>query len=247
MATPTSIVVGIPGPWHDLAELSSDIAAHSPGYALRASDLVHTADDQHYQLELMERDPHLRNTFALANPSSFTPADLALIDVHEQIAYLAGSGGSTKAACAMMHAAATLLQAGGFAVKVETSGAAHSARDWLMQSERCPDHVGALYIAYVALVSGKDAVYSCGMRNLGYPDAITSPTPNAGQALELLRGFLMGLLHDPLAEPLTVVSGQTTIGDGAGGRYRLDLESCQIYPPEDQFYNPSGMWRLTKL
>jgi hypothetical protein len=194
----------------------------------------------------MERDPQLRNAFALANLSSFTPADLTLIDVHEQIAYLAGSGGSTQAACAMMHAAAALLQAGGFAVKVETSGAAHSARNWLAQTERCETHVGALYIAYVALVKGSRASYSCGMHNQGFPDAIMQAAPVPKAELDVLRGFLMGLLHtQSIDQQSSLVSGRSTVGDGHGGRYVLTLEPCQTYPPDSPFYNPFGMWRLT--
>jgi hypothetical protein len=135
-----------------------------------------------------------------------------------------------------------LLQAGGFAVKVETAGIAHSARDWLAQAQRRATHAGALYIAYVALVSKADMVYSCGMHNMGFADALVSTPQSAAQAANLLRGFLMGVLHE---QPV-LLSGQSTVGDGYSGIYQLTHEACLTYPPDDPFYNPFGVWRLTR-
>jgi hypothetical protein len=238
-----SIVLGIPGPWHDIEELAQATAQHSSEFGLRQGQLVRLDDDKHFQIELMERDPQLRQYYALANRRSLTEDDLAQIDAHQSTAYLIGPGGSLEGAQDMLQAGAALLQAGGYAVKVETSGTAHSTRDWLAQAKRRDTHVGALYITYVALVSKSETVYSCGMHNMGFADALVSASLGMAQAADLLRGFLMGVLHE---KPI-LFSGQSTMGDGDGGTYRLTHEDCHTYPQDDPFYNPYGMWRLTKI
>ena len=241
--TTLSIVLGIPGPWHDIDELVRAIAQSTSDFAMRAGRLIRLADDKPFQLELMERDPELRQYYALANRRSLNADDLARIDAHQSTAYLIGPGGTLEGAQDMLQAGSALLQAGGCAVKVETAGIAHSPRDWMAQAERRETHVGALYIAYVALVSKSETVYSCGMHNMGFADALVNAPQSAAQAAELLRGFLMGVLHE---KPI-LFSGQSTLGDGYGGEYRLIHEECLTYPPDDPFYNPFGMWRLTKI
>ncbi|HEY3341730.1 MAG TPA: hypothetical protein VGK81_06915, partial [Anaerolineae bacterium] len=212
-ANPTlRIVLGIPGPWHAMDELARAVAQSTSDFELRDGCLIRLADDKHFELELLERDPILRQYYALANRRSLSAEDLARIDTHASTAYLSGPGGSLESAQEMLHAGSALLQAGGYAVKVETAGIAHSARDWLAQTQRRATHVGALYIAYVALVSKAETVYSCGMQNMGFADALVSTSQSAAQAANLLRGFLMGVLH----EQPTLLDGQSTVGDGDG-------------------------------
>lgn len=238
-----SIVLGIPGPWDDINELAHAVTQDTSDFKMHDGRLIRLADDKPFQVELMERDPELRQYYALANRRSLNAADLARIDTHQSTAYLIGPGGTLEGAQDMLQAGAALLQAGGFAVKVETAGIAHSPRDWLAQAQRRETHVGALYIAYVALVSKSETVYSCGMHNMGFADALVAAPQSPAQAADLLRGFLMGILHE---KPI-LFSGQSTLGDGEGGEYRLIHEECLTYPPDDPFYNPFGMWRLTKI
>ena len=240
--TPVTIVLGIPGPWETELDLASAIAATSSDFALRAGELTNIAHDRHYKLELVEYDPELRRAYELANRRSLTTADLDLIEGHRHTAYLIGAGGSLITASDMMQAAGILLAAGGFAVKVETAGVAHSARDWLAQTSRRETHVGALYIAYVALVGNSALFYSCGMHNLGFCDAIVAGLA-ADQAGELLRGFLMSVIH----EQPQLISGQTVVNDGFSAQYRLIYEPCHTFTPDDLFYNPFGLWRLLRL
>jgi hypothetical protein len=240
--TPVSIVLGIPGPWESAQDLARAIATLGPDFVFRDGELVDLAGDRRFQLELVEYDAELRRAYELANRRSLNTADLDLIDGHRHTAYLIGPGGSLAAAREMMQAATVVLAAGGFAVKVETAGVAHSARDWLTQTDRRDTHVGALYIAYVALVGNNAQLYSCGMHNLGFSDAIVAGLA-ADQAGELLRGFLMSVIH----EQPPLVSGQTVVNDGIGAQYRLVHEPCRTFTTDDLFYNPFGLWRLLPL
>ena len=69
----------------------------------------------------MERDPELRQYYALANRRSLSAADLDRIATHQSTAYLIGPGGTLEGAQDMLQAGAALLDAGGFAVKVGNS------------------------------------------------------------------------------------------------------------------------------
>ncbi|MCL5998713.1 MAG: hypothetical protein M1546_22040 [Chloroflexi bacterium] len=242
-APSVTIILGIPGPWNTDDELAQAIADQSSNFSLTAGTLTYNPTGQHFRLETVDHDPELRRSYELANRMSLTQADLDLIGAHRRAAYLIGPGGSLDTTRDMMLAAAALLDAGGFAVKVETAGVAHSARDWLAQTSRRDTHVGALYIAYMALIGSRGTFYSCGMHNLGFADALVSAGLSAAQAGELLRGFLMSIVHE---QPL-LISGQTTMSDDNGVRYQLNHEPCHLFPPDDPFHNPYGLWRLSPL
>jgi hypothetical protein len=242
LTTPSvTIMIGVPGPWQDATELAHAIASTNLTYRLRSGSLHNPETGEHFTLELMDHDPQLRGSYETVNRRSLSSAELNQVGRHVSVAYLIAPGGSMDAARKLMHAASALLQAGGYAVKVETAGIAHSARDWLAHSARCDTHEGALYIAYVALVGGKGNYYSCGMHNLGCPDAIVTAEIGAARAGELMRDFLMSLVHDPHQS----LTNGTLITDVTGAQYQLSHEPCRAYPPDDLYFNPFGMWRLT--
>lgn len=240
-APAVSTVLSVPGPWSDLAALTEAIRNTTRDFTVHMGLLTHSTTGDMYQIELMEHDAQLQLAYQSANRGSLNAVDLAQVGNHVCVAYLVGAGGSPAAARNMMAASAALLLAGGYAVKVETAGVAHSAREWLAQTARRDTHEGALYIAYVALVGGRGDYYSCGMHNLGLPDAIVNAVIGSSRAGELLRDFLMGLVHDPQQD----IAEGTIITDVTGARYRLSRESCNIYPADDLYFNPYGLWRLT--
>ena len=168
-----------------------------------------------------------------------TPADEAAIKAHSYVLYQIADGASRRVAISCMQAAAALIEAGGFAVKIESSGIAHSAETWLDFARY--SHLNSPHPAFVIYVSGAEA-YSCGMHILGLPDAITSSGDSA-TAVELLRTFT----HYVFAEKPEIQSGQTfAAGPGEPG-YRLTHEMLDLYEADDLFHNPNGYWRLTPL
>ncbi len=236
----TRIVLCIPGPWESHEALAHAIAASNHGTALSGSIL--RRDDRSARAEFVEQDPDLRDAFAHAG-RLFSETDLAAIAAHRSAVYLIGDGGSLEAGREMMGFADALLRAGGLAVKVETSGVAHRAQDWLAQSARKETHTGALFIAYVAMVASRGAVYSCGMHNLGFPDAILSADLPSQRAGQLLKDFLMYLLHE---QPV-LTDEHTFAVSGDEARFRLAREPRPLFATDDLFHNPYGWWRLTPL
>jgi hypothetical protein len=138
-----------------------------------------------------------------------------------------------------MQAAAAIIEAGGFAVKVESSGIAHSAETWLDFARN--SHLNAAHPAFVIYVTGSET-YSCGMHVLGLPDAIMN-SDDSDNAVELLRVFT----HYVFAEEPEIRSQQTFSAGPNEPGYRLTHERPGLYEVDDLFHNPNGYWRLTPL
>ena len=231
-------ILGLPGQWLTRSDIVTSIARLSDGLIFAGKLLLDTKTNQSYQLDLYEHDPDLVRAFALAGRRSLTESDLAAIDAHTHTLYVIGTGGSGERAKLLMQIGTRLLHAGGLAVKVESTGVAHSLTDW--QTLTAASELSALYYAYVTLIGDHERFYSCGMHNLGLPDAIIPGTLLPNQAAQLLETFLLYLL---LEQP-SLKQGHTFSVDAQGPRYRLRFAPCTLYETDDPFYNPYGMWML---
>jgi hypothetical protein len=120
----------------------------------------------------------------------------------------------------------------------ESSGVAHSAGDW--QTLTAAPELSAHYFAYVTLIGDHGRFYSCGMHNLGLPDAIVPGTLPPNDAAQLLETFLLYLL---LEQP-NLKNGHTFSINAQAPQYRIQIASCTFYEEDDPFYNPYGMWVL---
>ena len=121
---------------------------------------------------------------------------------------------------------------------MESTGTAHSAEQW---AEFCTNaDLGDLLRAYVTYIGGGSSYYSCGMHNLGFPDAVGDaeiPPNEAAMLLHTFLGFL--LVEDP-----ELNDGETFFIAVDAPRYRLFHEPCTQFEPDDLFHNPFGIWKL---
>lgn len=219
-------------------------------------------------------DDRMVDAFAASAQSEADAAAFARIGDHTAVVYLlSGSVGRDEAesvAEAMLSAACALLDAGGLGVKCESSGTAHTegafralaaeveaARDALAQDDLDEDAtltlrhklVSALYDAYVERPIADDHdVYTCGMHLLGAPDVVIAASaiaseddPGCVDASDL-DAFALYVLAEPLAR--AEVTFRTTEDAPA---YAVSPEPCTRYPDGDEFMNPLGYLRLTKL
>jgi Domain of unknown function (DUF4261) len=239
MAALVQTVVGIPGAWISRTDIVTSIAKQSDGFLFAGGVIMNRTTQQGVKLEVYEHDPELPQAFARAGHRALTQADLDAIAAHTYTLYLVGQGGSVDAARRIMEIAVGLLKAGGIAVKVESTGIAHSARDWLTFAAH--PEATALYHAYVVLIGEEGTYYSCGMHNLGLRDAIMSGATDAKTATSLLETFLLYTL----LEAPTLRDGHTFSMNANAPSYRLTTEVGQTYPADSLFYNPFGMWRLS--
>ena len=232
------IVIGIPGKWQTRNDIVRDIASKSEGLLFAAMVVMDTATNESYRLEVYDNNPHLAEAFALAGRQSLTESDIQAIQSHTFTLYLIAKGGSLEKAQEVLSVGSRLLQAGGLAVKVETTGKAHSAKDWFALTEA--HNETALYHAFVTLVGDERGYYSCGMHNLGHRDALVKGSITADDAARLLQTFLLyALVEKPAIE-----DGHTFGEDQQSPRYYLRSVPCETYPTGDPFHNPYGMWEL---
>ncbi|MBN9519504.1 hypothetical protein J0H58_13445 [bacterium] len=236
------IIVGVPGAWPTRSDIVKDIAARSGGYLLAGTVLTDAATQDSFQLEVYDRDPHMRRAFEVAGGGRYTAAELDAIDRHTHTLYLTGEGGSTDAAWKVMRAARGLLRAGGLGVKVESAGLAPRPELWSKWTDS--NFLPNLYHAFVARVGGKTGWFSCGMHHLGCRDiVIGGADASPDEAGELIHRFQ---LYELLSSP-ALAAGQTFSLDATAPVFRITAEECQTYPPGDLFHNPYGMWRLTRV
>jgi len=232
------IVIGIPGKWSTRKEIGADIASKSQGLLLVGPVLMNTATKKGYKFEIYERDPHLAKAFEIAGRPRITEEDIQAIRSHTFTLYLIAEGSSPELAQSVLNIGCGLLQAGGIAVKVETTGKAHIAKDWFVLA--AAQNETALYHAFVTLIGRQGMFYSCGMHNLGYRDAIIEDDITPDDAAHLLQTFLLyTLIEQPILK-----EGHTFSKTADSPYYRLRAVPCETYQRDHSFFNPFGMWQL---
>ncbi|AGY58048.1 DUF4261 domain-containing protein [Gloeobacter kilaueensis] len=235
---PVEIVLGIPGHWPEPDAIGQAILSQSERLFFAGSMLIDSGTDSTLQLDVADHDPQLQRAFELSASTPHDPQLLKAIGSHTYALYLIGAGGSLDAAQNMMSTAIELLDAGGLAVKVESSGLSHSAERWRELAER--RGVLALLESYVTLVRSEEQFYTCGMHNLGVRDLAIPGHLSPEQAAIALQGFSQYLL---LQNP-SLSDGDTFSPGPQFPTYRLVAEPCTLYPEGDLLYNPFGWWRL---
>jgi hypothetical protein len=234
-------VIGVPGCWPTRSDIVASIATRSGGYLFAGIVMMNIETKDAFTLEIYEHDPDLKNAFALAGGGRLTDEDVEAIGTHTFTLYLVADGGSIDAATRLLHAANALLKSGGMAVKIESAGAAHRADQW---EEFCKlPHAINLLQAYVIYVGGRGAYYSCGMHNLGYPEAFVEADIPPSDAANLIHRFLLYLL----CENPKLKDRETFSVEADAPWYRLFHEPCSTYPAGDLFHNPFGMWKLVPV
>ncbi len=239
MPDPTvEIVLCIPGPWATRSELVDAIAKKSEGYIYAGRIMMKMGTDTSCELIFEGPDERMLGAFEAAGAHWKDTPEMDRIASHNSVVYIISEGGSVESAHDIMEAANGLLKAGGFAVKVESSGLAHPPQDW---SEQCEyNYLFKSHSSFVVYVTSNQ-VYSCGMHNFGMHDAIVDESASDNPA-ELLRVFTLYLL----SEKPEIKAGQTFSVAPEAPVYRiLEAESIE-YGEDSLFNNPFGTWRLEK-
>lgn len=233
-------IVGVPGTWADREAILAAIA-EVDGFAFTGEDIVERQTEQSMLLEIYDHDPAMRQAFEIAGRASeLGEADLDAVGAHTFCLYLVDQhGGTLDGARRMIRFASALLDAGGLAVKVESSGKAHSAEEWRQMAER--PELPALFHAFVTYARAEEGLYSCGMHNIGYPDVVVAGDLPVNDAGPVIDSFLMyQLLEDP-----DLGDGDTFGVAADAPRFRIERKPCTLFPEQDPFHNPFGVWELT--
>jgi hypothetical protein len=214
--------------------------------------------------EWSERDQRMVPAFkasACRYDSSLEAEDLANIAGHASVLYVLSKNFTAQEGPVVsrlfLRLSRRLLEAGGLALKCESTGIAHGRSRWLALAREAEgdDFWSALLRAYVQMpISNGDDYYTCGMHLLGKPDLIVSDTllreahgstKNHGYtAVKLFGIFALYLLAQcPEGQ---FKSGDTCATDAESTSFRVVWEDCTGYDEDDFSFNPFGRWRFAK-
>lgn len=234
----TQVVIGVPGKWKNRTELIQAVASKSEGY-LMAGYIIHNAKkDIGFQVEVYEHDPNLKQAFSYVSRDTFDDYLLDEIEQHTYTVYVIANVNSFEDLKEVVDVGAALLKAGGLAVKIETSGIAHTMDGWY-QLVKNQDFF-PIYSHFVTLIGDDESYFSCGMKVFGLPDAVIPSSIAPEEAADLLNNFnLYNLVEKP-----TFKSGETfSVGENSP-IYRIQSIDDFRYEEDDIFFNASGLFDL---
>ncbi|MEL6441562.1 MAG: hypothetical protein AAFQ80_20200 [Cyanobacteria bacterium J06621_8] len=163
---------------------------------------------------------------------------LELIDSCPNNIVLTSNAPGYNACRQMAQLAQALLEIGGTAIMVESSGIAHEKQQWLTRSKS--DDVFDIYTLFVTLIEGDECYYSSGMSNLGKADVAINLLEDRGLAIYVMNVFN----YYRLTEPAILQDGHTFQPDIECPIYKLKLRRDRESEAHSLLYNPYGRWHL---
>ena len=157
-----------------------------------------------------------------------------------------------------------LSEAGGIAIKCESSGVAHSRHEWerlaiAAESSHSvftgPSSTAfwvAALTAYVQVPIESDTdFYTCGLHLLGIPDLTMNREVMIGTEAKDQNGTAQAHFFEDFALYLLAecvhgqfAPGHTFRADAAQNNLKATWEECTLYEEDDFFHNPFGIWRF---
>jgi hypothetical protein len=231
-------ILCLPGNWPDAAAFR--LAASAIQLPAAGSFIVDTVTGSHVEFEITPRDPRMRDAFASASGGEVEGEELDAIAAHQSVLYLLGETGDLDKLKPLIQIATRLLPHGALGIKVESAGVAAPIERWLALSVRL-DPFG-LIRCFVVVGHGDERTYSCGMHNLGLPDVVINDVATAEAAHVINRFNLYQLIERP-----TLSDGQTFATEAGARAFTMHKEPCTMWPQDDPYFNPFGMWRLVPV
>ena len=234
------IMIGVPGPWKDHGELYEAMRqAHGPPYFVTPNALWDMQSGTMCGIEIVDHVERLANTFRIAGQGELSQATLDAIAHHGTAVCVISDEVGYDAVRRVAKFGALLLQAGGYAVKVDSVGVAHEKERWLADCES--ENPFDIYALFVTLITADECYFSCGMHNFGLPDAAVESSVKMEESAHLLNVFNFY----QLTESPEFIDGETFSVDPKARRFRLEKRPYMDYEPGSPLRNPHGMWYMT--
>jgi uncharacterized protein YegJ (DUF2314 family) len=243
------LVIGIPGPWEDrnavigaIANANSDL--ESPRFLAAGGIIMDMKTELSYGFDIYDHDQNMRHAFEAAGQGRFSHEELDKIKGHKYTVYLVYEKpfstialGSLDAARQLIELGIHLLNAGGFAVKIEHSGIAHTEDRWRYYARQ--GTTLSLYDAFVTMVGSREFNYTCGMHTFGMPDVSLTSDISIDDAPEIINGFNQyQILEKPELYDGTLFATSNCMKP-------LKISHCSYgYDEEELLNNPYGRWHL---
>lgn len=234
-ASPIAINFRIPGQWSDPGELIARLPA---GCRLTPEALI-LPDETEVAFGAVGPDDQFAQIFRSSCRAPATDDELARVDGYSVNVFLSGPGGSLDAARTMMQAGAAIVRAGGAGVFIDNCALAHGGDNWLaMTEDGGPD---ALSFAFVAIVGGRDEIWTMGMHVLGLPDIVMKSADAEKEGFDIVEVIRY------------LCRGEKPVGDGHvladldGPRFRCSAQPAPRQFASSPMHNPFGRLKLVSV
>ena len=235
----TDLLLCVPGPWADRSALIRSVITLEPKgrYMFAGMVLADVSAKDHVPLELHPSDPHMEEAFATSGQGKLSNGTLEAIRAHRSVAYMRFPVDLFGQLPRIRSFTALLRAAGGFAIKVESSGVSHEWQRWeALLAGTAFDQ----YCAVVTLVGDDYYYYSCGMHSFMAPDCEAPRNLPPAEAADLMNRFnFWQLVESPVLQ-----SGHTFSVSPEHPRFVLTKVKDARHEQDDPFFNPAGLWRL---
>jgi len=229
------VTLRIPGKWQG----PQDLLARVPdGCRISGQHLILPGGAK---IEIHPRPPddqfsHVFRTSSRLPPS---PRELEIVNSYDVNVCLTGAGGSMDAARTMMDAGAAIVRAGAGGVFIDNCGLAHGASQWIeMADDGSPD---ALSFAFVAIVRGKQEVWTSGMHILGLPELLMSRSDADADEQAIVETIRYVCSSE---NPVEVGH---LLADDNGPRYQVRSAGSDKFAPGNPMHNPFGRLKLVRF
>lgn len=243
------LVIGIPGPWKDQSDViravvKANSSPESPQFVAMGGLIMDMRTKASFGFQVYEHDASLIQAFECAGQGRFTDDELNVIGGHRHTVYLvcgepfaSPPRESLDAARSLLALGAFMLDAGGFAVKVEHSGIAHTADRWRYYAKQ--GTILSLYDAFVTMVGDSDFNFTCGMHTFGLPDVSLTTDIPIENAPFIMNGFNQyQLLESP------ELSDEAIFARSHCDPLLTMSHRAYGYDEDDLLNNPFGRWHL---
>lgn len=191
------------------------------------------------EIEICNVDPSLVEAFEIAG-DKISAATLKQIEHHQQVIYLLSRDTGYDACLQIALLAQIMLQIGGIAIKVDSTGIAHEQEKWLTNYNSAD--VFDIYSLFVVLVEGDEYYYSCGMHNFGKADVAIDLGEDIGLAIYVMNVFN----YYRLTESPILQDGHTFQPDIKCPTYQIKWTPDRESESDSPLHNSHGRWHLTQ-
>ena len=234
------MIVCVPGPWQDRTEFVRRVITLEPmgRFMFAGAVLADVTAKDHVPLDFCPMDPSIPKAFEIAGQGKLPPDLLTHLQEHKSVAFLHFPLDLPAQRERLVQFSELLQKLGGFAVKVESSGIAHTWERWFALLDGSSFD---RYSATVVLIGDSDYYYSCGMHHFGLPECAVPRSIPVGEAADLMNRFN----YWQIAEAPSLQTGHTFSLSENDPRFRLTLESDSKHSDDHPFFNQYGIWHLT--
>lgn len=229
------ITLRIPGDWAHPGELVDRLPE---GFRL-TPEALSLPDGAQVEFIPMPPDDQFPQIFRSSCRRPPADEELAIVSRYTVNVGLTGPGGSRESALTMMQAGAAIVRAGGAGVFIDNSGLAHGGGTWIeLADDGSPD---ALSFAFVAIIQGRQDVYTMGMQTMGFPDLLMRRSEldeHGDTIIEIIRYVCGG------DRPIDVGH---VLADEQRPRFQITGTTADDLDPDSPMHNPFGRLRIVSV